>query len=206
MHIFGPDVNKPLVCKHPCTNLVSLQLFCKCKFTHPTPSFSPLLDGSLWGSATGVERRTLAWQYGLDLSCNSPHLHFTTHIIITFHPIIICFPFLDLLCLFLHRSIFVSFGGLLMRLQGDPSTMQGAKVGTPLFLLMKKIAFWSSACLPTPVCLRVPSILILVSVLCVFATGRHMFHMEVCSCDCRVMQITCTALKWTHTSTSSWRN
>ncbi|KAK9508999.1 hypothetical protein O3M35_006421 [Rhynocoris fuscipes] len=38
-------------------------------------------------------------------------------------------------------SAYVSFGGLLMRLQGDPNNLHGFEVDQTLYLLMKKLAF-----------------------------------------------------------------
>jgi DNA-directed RNA polymerases I, II, and III subunit RPABC3 len=35
----------------------------------------------------------------------------------------------------------VSFGGLLMRLQGDANNLQGFEVDQNIYLLMKKLAF-----------------------------------------------------------------
>lgn len=39
-------------------------------------------------------------------------------------------------------AAYVSFGGLLMRLQGDPNNLHGFEVDQSLYLLMKKLAFW----------------------------------------------------------------
>lgn len=38
-------------------------------------------------------------------------------------------------------AAYVSFGGLLMRLQGDPNNLHGFEVDNHVYLLMKKIAF-----------------------------------------------------------------
>lgn len=38
-------------------------------------------------------------------------------------------------------SAYVSFGGLLMRLQGDASNLQGFQIDSHVYLLMKKLAF-----------------------------------------------------------------
>lgn len=38
-------------------------------------------------------------------------------------------------------SAYVSFGGLLMRLQGDANNLHGFEVDQSMFLLMKKLAF-----------------------------------------------------------------
>ncbi|XP_039281786.1 DNA-directed RNA polymerases I, II, and III subunit RPABC3 isoform X1 [Nilaparvata lugens] len=38
-------------------------------------------------------------------------------------------------------AAYVSFGGLLMRLQGDPNNLHGFEVNQTLYLLMKKLAF-----------------------------------------------------------------
>jgi DNA-directed RNA polymerase I, II, and III subunit RPABC3 len=38
-------------------------------------------------------------------------------------------------------SAFVSFGGLLMRLQGDANNLHGFEVDQKIYLLMKKLAF-----------------------------------------------------------------
>ncbi|XP_075223649.1 DNA-directed RNA polymerases I, II, and III subunit Rpb8 isoform X3 [Lycorma delicatula] len=38
-------------------------------------------------------------------------------------------------------AAYVSFGGLLMRLQGDPNNLHGFEVDQTLYLLMKKLAF-----------------------------------------------------------------
>ncbi|KAH7945655.1 hypothetical protein HPB49_013565 [Dermacentor silvarum] len=40
-----------------------------------------------------------------------------------------------------HSASYVSFGGLLMRLQGDPNNLHGFEVDNHVYLLMKKIAF-----------------------------------------------------------------
>ena len=39
------------------------------------------------------------------------------------------------------RAAYVSYGGLLMRLQGDANNLQGFEVDMNVYLLMKKIAF-----------------------------------------------------------------
>ena len=39
------------------------------------------------------------------------------------------------------RSAYISYGGLLMRLQGDANNLQGFAIDTNVYLLMKKIAF-----------------------------------------------------------------
>lgn len=38
-------------------------------------------------------------------------------------------------------SAYVSFGGLLMRLQGDANNLHGFEVDQSMYLLMKKLAF-----------------------------------------------------------------
>lgn len=40
-------------------------------------------------------------------------------------------------------SAYVSYGGLLMRLQGDANNLHGFEVDQHIYLLMKKLAFWS---------------------------------------------------------------
>ena len=42
---------------------------------------------------------------------------------------------------FFLRSAYVSFGGLLMRLQGDANNLHGMEVDQYIYLLMKKLAF-----------------------------------------------------------------
>jgi len=39
------------------------------------------------------------------------------------------------------RAAFVSFGGLLMRLQGDANNLHGFEVDTHVYLFVKKLAF-----------------------------------------------------------------
>jgi RNA polymerase Rpb8. len=39
------------------------------------------------------------------------------------------------------RAAYVSFGGLLMRLQGDANNLHGFEVDQHMYLLMKKLAF-----------------------------------------------------------------
>lgn len=39
------------------------------------------------------------------------------------------------------RAAYVSFGGLLMRLQGDANNLHGFEVDQQMYLLMKKLAF-----------------------------------------------------------------
>jgi hypothetical protein len=39
------------------------------------------------------------------------------------------------------RAAYVSFGGLLMRLQGDANNLHGFEVDQHIYLLMKKLAF-----------------------------------------------------------------
>lgn len=39
------------------------------------------------------------------------------------------------------RSAYVSFGGLLMRLQGDANNLHGFEIDQHMYLLMKKLAF-----------------------------------------------------------------
>ncbi|GBN67460.1 hypothetical protein AVEN_222041-1, partial [Araneus ventricosus] len=38
-------------------------------------------------------------------------------------------------------AAYVSFGGLLMRLQGDPNNLHGFEVDSHVYLLLKKLAF-----------------------------------------------------------------
>ena len=40
------------------------------------------------------------------------------------------------------RSAYASFGGLLMRLQGDANNLHGFEVDQQIYLLIKKLAFW----------------------------------------------------------------
>jgi len=46
-----------------------------------------------------------------------------------------------LMFLLFFRSSYVSFGGLLMRLQGDANNLHGFSVDKNIYLLMKKLAF-----------------------------------------------------------------
>ena len=39
------------------------------------------------------------------------------------------------------RSVYVSYGGLLMQIQGDANTLSGFEQDMGVFLLMKKLAF-----------------------------------------------------------------
>ena len=41
----------------------------------------------------------------------------------------------------LNRSAYVSYGGLLMRLQGDANNLHGFEVDQNVYLLVKKLAF-----------------------------------------------------------------
>ena len=50
------------------------------------------------------------------------------------------FPY-ELFCFYFIRSAYVSFGGLLMRLQGDANNLHGMEVDQFIYLLMKKLAF-----------------------------------------------------------------
>lgn len=43
-------------------------------------------------------------------------------------------------------SAYVSYGGLLMRLQGDANNLHGFEVDSRVYLLMKKLAFWTTVC------------------------------------------------------------
>lgn len=45
------------------------------------------------------------------------------------------------LCMFYFRAAYVSFGGLLMRLQGDANNLHGMEVDNHVYLLIKKLAF-----------------------------------------------------------------
>ena len=47
----------------------------------------------------------------------------------------------DIMSLLFHRSAYVSFGGLLMRLQGDANNLHGLEVDQRVYLLMKRLAF-----------------------------------------------------------------
>ena len=40
-----------------------------------------------------------------------------------------------------YRGVYVSFGGLLMRIQGDANNLHGIEMDQNLYLLMKKLAF-----------------------------------------------------------------
>ena len=46
-----------------------------------------------------------------------------------------------LICLYIFRAAYVSYGGLLMRLQGDANNLHGFEVDSYVYLLMKKLAF-----------------------------------------------------------------
>lgn len=48
---------------------------------------------------------------------------------------------IDILCLLCVSSAYVSYGGLLMRLQGDANNLHGFEVDSRVYLLMKKLAF-----------------------------------------------------------------
>ena len=39
------------------------------------------------------------------------------------------------------RTVFMSYGGLLMRIAGDGNNLHGIEMGLALYLLMKKLAF-----------------------------------------------------------------
>ena len=52
----------------------------------------------------------------------------------------VCFYFFAWLC-FIFRSAYASYGGLLMRLQGDANNLHGFEVDQHIYLLMKKLAF-----------------------------------------------------------------
>ena len=43
--------------------------------------------------------------------------------------------------LYRFRAAYVSYGGLLMRLQGDANNLHGFEVDSHVYLLMKKLAF-----------------------------------------------------------------
>lgn len=47
----------------------------------------------------------------------------------------------DFFFLSLFSSAYVSYGGLLMRLQGDANNLHGFEVDSRVYLLMKKLAF-----------------------------------------------------------------
>ena len=44
-------------------------------------------------------------------------------------------------CCFCYRAAYVSFGGLLMRLQGDANNLHGFEPDSHVYLFMKKLAF-----------------------------------------------------------------
>lgn len=48
---------------------------------------------------------------------------------------------LHVLLLYMSRSAYVSYGGLLMRLQGDANNLQGFEMDQNVYLLVKKLAF-----------------------------------------------------------------
>lgn len=56
------------------------------------------------------------------------------------HTKIIIVLFFNLLILYFSAA-YVSFGGLLMRLLGDPNNLHGFEVDQCVYLLMKKLAF-----------------------------------------------------------------
>ena len=45
------------------------------------------------------------------------------------------------MCYYFYRKAYVSYGGLLMRLQGDANNLHGFKQDIHVYLLMKKLAF-----------------------------------------------------------------
>ncbi|KAK3764639.1 hypothetical protein RRG08_008516 [Elysia crispata] len=51
------------------------------------------------------------------------------------------FTFLYPLSVFPTRAAYVSFGGLLMRLMGDPNNLHGFEDDSRIYLMMKKLAF-----------------------------------------------------------------
>ena len=59
-------------------------------------------------------------------------LLFNMTVFVTWCPMCVCF------C----RAAYVSFGGLLMRLKGDPNNLHGFEVDSHVYLMMKKLAFW----------------------------------------------------------------
>jgi len=54
----------------------------------------------------------------------------------------LCVIFCWLCC----RAAYVSFGGLLMRLQGDANNLHGFEMDAHVYLFMKKLAFWLLRC------------------------------------------------------------
>ena len=55
-----------------------------------------------------------------------------------FHPLP-CTPSSNHLFEFFDRAVYISFGGLLMRLEGDPRHYAEITVGSNLYLLIRKI-------------------------------------------------------------------
>ena len=53
----------------------------------------------------------------------------------------LCCMFISAFMVSHFRAAYVSYGGLLMRLQGDANNLQGFEVDMNVYLLMKKIAF-----------------------------------------------------------------
>lgn len=47
------------------------------------------------------------------------------------------FPLIDVI----NRAVYISYGGLLMRLQGDPNNLQGFSVDNHVYLLIKKLSY-----------------------------------------------------------------
>lgn len=47
----------------------------------------------------------------------------------------------EVFCFVSFRAAYVSYGGLLMRLQGDANNLHGFEVDSHVYLLMKKLAF-----------------------------------------------------------------
>ena len=61
------------------------------------------------------------------------------------YSIIIIYIYIYMYCTLTHtftcRAAYVSYGGLLMRLQGDANNLHGFEVDMNIYLLIKKLAF-----------------------------------------------------------------
>lgn len=64
-----------------------------------------------------------------------------SHVLPLLYFVIVCFYVPKLMSINSYRSAYASYGGLLMRLQGDANNLHGFEVDQQIYLLIKKLAF-----------------------------------------------------------------
>lgn len=94
---------------------------------------------------TSFKQICCLWFYVVSVARSSLKKITIIIIILLLIPLISC---VKKILFFFSSSAYVSYGGLLMRLQGDANNLHCFEVDSRVYLLMKKLAFWNPFLLP----------------------------------------------------------